>query len=240
MYFTAAGLPAGLSFSNLNAQNFATGTLTIEGTATAIGLYPISITAVNGVGAPAQQTLMLNVIGLTGAAPASGKVCNGNYNGNFIGNMTVTAGENCSFIGGKITGNINVTGGSLSLSNVDVTGNVSIQGNAAFAIGDGTRINGTLAIQSVSSASPNNRVCGATVGGNVSLLTNATTLAVGSPDIVACSGNVVGGNLTVQGNTKPTTVYNNLVDKNLVCTSNTSMSGAGNAARKKNGQCAAF
>jgi hypothetical protein len=195
---------------------------------------------VNGVGATAQQTLMLNVISLTGPAPASGTGCNGNYNGNFTGNMTVSAGQNCSFIGGRINGNVVVSGGSFSMSNIEITGNVSVQGNSAFSIGEGTRIAGSLTIQSVSSTASNNRVCGATVANNISLFTNATAIAVGSPDIVACSGNVVGGNLTLQGNTGATTVYNNLIDKNLACTSNTSVTGAGNAAKKKNGQCSAF
>jgi hypothetical protein len=240
MFFTVTGLPSGLQISNLNAQNFATGTLTIEGATTGAGMYPVQITAVNGVGAPAQQTLMLKVISLTGPAPTSGTGCNGNYNGNFTGNMTVSAGQNCSFIGGTIKGNVIVSGGSFSMSNVEITGNVSVQGNAAFSIGEGTQIGGSLTIQNVSSAASTNRVCGARVESNVSLLTNATPVAFGSADIIACPGNMVGNNLTLQGNTGTTTVYNNLVNKNLACTSNASITGAGNVANKKNGQCSAF
>jgi hypothetical protein len=240
MFFTVTGLPSGLRISKLNAQNFATGTLTIQGTTTGAGTYPVQITAVNGVGAPAHQTLMLNVISLSGPAPVSGTGCNGNYNGNFAGNLTVSAGQTCSFIGGRINGNVVVNGGSFSASNVEIVGNVSVQGNAAFSVGEGTRLGGNLTIQSVSSAASTNRVCGATVANNLSLFTNATAVAVGSPDIVGCSGNVVGGNLTLQGNTGATTVYNNFVNKTLTCTSNASITGAGNAASKKNGQCSAF
>jgi hypothetical protein len=240
MFFTVTGLPSGLHASNLNAENFATGTLTIEGTPTVTGTYPVQITAVNGVGAPALQTLMLTVVGLTGPAPASGSTCNGNYNQTFTGTLTVTAGQNCNFIGGVVTGNVLVSGGSFSMTNATITGNLSIQGNAAFSVGEGSHVGGNLTIQNVSSAASNNRVCGARVGTNLSVNTNATAVAVGAADIVDCPGNVVGGNLSVQGNTGATTIYNNAISKNLVCSSNTLITGGGNVANKKQNQCSAF
>jgi hypothetical protein len=240
MFFTVTGLPSGLHASNLNALNYATGTLTIEGTPTVPGTYPIQITVVNGVGAQAQQTLMLTVGSLTGPAPASGTTCNGSYNKTFTGNLTVSAGQNCNFIGGVVTGNVLVSGGSFSITNATITGNLSIQGNAAFSVGEGSHIGGNLTIQNVSSAASNNRVCGARVGTNLSVNTNATAVAVGAVDVVDCPGNVVGGNLTLQGNTGVTTVYNNAITKSLVCSSNTSITGAGNVANKKQNQCSAF
>ena len=109
-HFTVTGLPAGLTASNLNPQGFATGTLTIQGTPAAAGLYPLAITAQNGVGTPVQQTLLLNIVGITGPAPASGTRCNGNYTGTFTGNITVSAGQNCSFYGGGVTGSVKVLG----------------------------------------------------------------------------------------------------------------------------------
>jgi hypothetical protein len=63
MYFTVAGLPPNFQASNLNPQGFATGTLTIEGTPSLsdVGEYQVQITAQNGVGEPAQQTLKLEI-----------------------------------------------------------------------------------------------------------------------------------------------------------------------------------
>ena len=61
MYFTVTGLPPNFQASNLTSQGFATGTLLIEGTPSLsdIGHYYVQITAQNGVGEIAQQTLKL-------------------------------------------------------------------------------------------------------------------------------------------------------------------------------------
>ena len=74
MYFTVTGLPASLKASNLNPQGFATGTLTIQGTPLPgdAGSRTVQITARNGVGATAQQTLTLDIVKLNGSAPAVG------------------------------------------------------------------------------------------------------------------------------------------------------------------------
>jgi hypothetical protein len=63
MYFTVTGLPASLTASNLDPQGNATGTLTIQGTPLPgdAGLHSVQIMARNGVGATAQQTLMLDI-----------------------------------------------------------------------------------------------------------------------------------------------------------------------------------
>src|SRR5262249_57646763 len=130
MFLTVRGLRSGLDASNLNAKNFATGTLTIEGAPTAAGTYPVQLTAVNGVGAPAQQTLMLTVVSLSGPAPASGTTCNGSYNQTFIGNLTVSAGQNCSFIGGGVKGNVLVSGGRLLITKPHTTRQPPVHGTS--------------------------------------------------------------------------------------------------------------
>jgi hypothetical protein len=63
MYFTVTGLPANLQFSNLNPAGYASGTLIIQGTPSGddAGMHQVQITAQNGVGATAQQTLALNI-----------------------------------------------------------------------------------------------------------------------------------------------------------------------------------
>jgi hypothetical protein len=241
MYFTVAGLPADLQASNQDAAGFAGGTLTIQGTPSAgdAGTHQVFITAQNGVGNPATQTLMLNIVNVTGAAPASGSTCNGNYTGTFNGNVTISAGQNCAFYGGGISGNIAVNGGSLSLSNATVIGNLSIQGATAFSIGLGTKITGNVAIQNVGSGSTGSRMCQATITGNLNVSTNAIPITIGSPQTF-CSGNSVGGNVDIQSNTAPIVVFANSVAKKLSCASNTSITGGGNTAQMKSGQCAAF
>jgi len=240
MYFTVSGVPADLHVSNLNAQGFATGTLTIQGTPSAgdVGAHQVVITAQNGVGQTAQQTLTLNILTLTGTAPASGTTCNGNYNGTFNGSVTVSAGQNCAFYGGGVKGNVNVSGGHLALTNAAITGNIAIQGSAGFSINGGS-ISGNVTIQNVASGANGNQVCGANVTGNLNLNTNAVPINVGS---IAnqCLGNKVGGNLGISLNTGPVQVYNNAIGNNLSCTGNTSITGAGNVAQKKGGQCSAF
>jgi hypothetical protein len=242
MYFTVSGLPADLHFSNLNPQGFATGTLTIEGTPAAydLGVHQVTIAAQNGVGVTAQQTLTMEIVKITGPAPASGTTCNGTYNGAFQGNLTVSAGQSCAFVaGGGVNGNVSVNGGTLALDDANVTGNVTIQGSAAFSIATGTTISGNLAVQNVASGSAAGQVCGAKVGGNVFVSANATPVVIGSNDF-SCQGNSFSNNVTVQDNTASVKIYNNVVQKNLACTNNTSIVGAGNLSQKKTGQCAAF
>ena len=238
MYFSATGLPAGLTVSNLNAQSFASGTLTIQGAALVPGLYPVTVSAQNGVGSTAQQSLMLNVVTLSGPAPVSGSACNGNYNGSFSGTLTVSFGQNCSFLGGAVNGNINVQGGTLSLNGTRVTGNVSLKGNTAFSLGTGTTISGTLTIRSIASGATANRICGSTVGGNFNVSQNATAVNIGLPD-TACFGNSFGGNVALTDNTS-VTLYGNTIEKNLSCSGNVLIVGAYNSAAKKTDQCTAF
>jgi hypothetical protein len=241
MYFAVTGLPAGLQASNLNPAGFATGTLTIQGMPSAanIGTHQVRITAVNGVGTGAQQTLTLNIVGITGPAPASGTTCNGNYNGTFRGSITVSPGQNCAFYSGGVTGNVSVDGGHLALTNATVTGNMSIQGGSGFSIGTGTTISGNLSIESVASGSSRSMICQATVGGNLQVSNNAVPINIGSPQTF-CYGNSFGGNVEIQGNTAPVAVHDNTISKNLSCSGNSAITGSGNAAAKKNGQCSGF
>jgi hypothetical protein len=161
------------------------------------------------------------------------------YNGTFKGSITVSKGQNCMFVVGGITGNVTVNGGSLALANAKVTGNASVRGGSAFAIGQASEITGYLQIQNVASGSVTNQICGAKLDGNVLVSTNATPIQIGSSD-VSGPGSSLGGNLTINGNTAVTTVYNNTVAKNLSCARNTSITGGGNSAEKLNGQCSTF
>ncbi|HXB73500.1 MAG TPA: putative Ig domain-containing protein [Candidatus Acidoferrales bacterium] len=241
MYFAATGLPLSLRASNLDSAGFGGGTLTIQGTPTAgdVGMHAVQITAQNGVGQPATQALMLNIVQITGAAPASGTQCNGNYSGTFTGSISISAGQNCAFFGGGVTANIEMTGGSLALLNATVGGNLAILGGSAFSIGLGTTINGNLAISNVGSGSTASQICEAKVTGNLEVSNNAIPIAIGSPQTF-CFGNTLGKNVDIQGNTGAVSLYNNSIGKNLGCSGNVSIKGGANTAQKKEGQCAAF
>jgi hypothetical protein len=241
MYFTVTGLPSDLQASNLNLAGFATGTLTIQGTPSAgdVGVRVVQITAQNAVGVTARQALTLEVVQVTGPAPTSGTKCNGIYNGTFNGSITVSAGQTCAFYGGGVAGNVTVSGGNFGLSNATVAGNVLIQGGAAFSVSQGAEVTGNLTVQNLSSGS-GNQICGAKVDGNLLVSANAVGIQIGSQDI-ACLGNAVGNNLTVQNNTAPIKIYDNHITKSLSCSGNTSITGAGNVTGKKGtGQCSTF
>jgi len=159
-----------------------------------VGVRVVQITAQNAVGVTAQQGLTLEVVQVTGPAPTSGTTCNGIYNGTFTGNITVSSGQTCAFYAGGVVGNVTVSGGSFGLSNGKVTGNVLIQGGAAFSVGQGAEVTGNLTVQNLASGS-GNQICGAKVGGNLLVYANATRIQIGSQDI-SCLGNSVGNNLT--------------------------------------------
>jgi probable HAF family extracellular repeat protein len=66
-------------------------------------------------------------------APSSGANCNGSYSATFAGDLKVSNGQICNFLGGLILGNIQLNGGSLSLKNTLLIGNVALQnGYATF------------------------------------------------------------------------------------------------------------
>lgn len=248
MYFTVTGLPPGLQASNLDAAGFATGTLTVQTIPNAVltpGVYKVTITAENGIGVPATQTLTITIPASTATAPASGTSCNGAYTGPFNGNITVSAGQNCSFIGSAsspavITGNISQMGGTLNLVNASVSGNVAVQGASAFSISPRTTIGKNLSIDNVASGAATNQVCGTTVSGSMEVNNNAVPVQIGSfyPD--ACPGNAVKINMNVLNNIGATAVYNNSITKILSCSANVSIAGQGNTAVSKQGQCAGF
>jgi hypothetical protein len=237
MYFTVSGLPASLQATNLGDGGFATGTLTIAGTPSAgdAGVHQVVITAYNGVGAIARQTLALNVIAFTAPAPASGTRCNGYYNGTFRGSLMINAGQTCVIIGGGVTGSVLVNGGTLVLDRAAVGGNLQATGRSTLTVADGTTIGGNLTMAAVF-ANASSQVCGATVNGNLQLGANVSPVQIGSGDNT-CAGNTIKGNAELLLNVGPTQVFNNVVSKNLSCQRNTTITGGGNVAGRTIGQC---
>ena len=184
------------------------------------------------------QTLLLNIVGITGVAPTSGTTCNGNYTGTFNGSITVSAGQNCAFYFGGVTGSVSVLGGSFATTGASIAGNVSIQGATGFSIGDGTKIAGNLTIQNAASASTTNQICGTTVSGNVNVSANAVPITIGSTGI-SCLGNSFGANVGITSNTAPIQVTRTTSRRTSRARA-IRRSREADLAQKKTGQCAGF
>ncbi len=247
---TEAGvLPAGVTF--VDNKN---GTGTLSGSPSASGVFPISFTAQNGVGSPATLPFTLTVVA---SVPASGTKCNGVYNGTFKGSILVTSGQTCTFVGGGVTGNVVEAGGNLVLNNAIVGGNITVTGGT-FSIGPPVTIKGNLAILALPKSAVQSHVCGAVIGGGLQVVGSATPVLIGatsgcpgnnvsgdllvSANLAATSidNNTVGGSLADLANLQPTQVFSNHVKGILTCTANPAISGGGNTATKKQGQCASF
>ncbi len=269
-------------FVNSDTSAVLSGSPTVTTTATTTslpGTYPI--TASQGTLAAANYTFtFVNgtlTVTATGSVPASSTTCNGAYTGTFKGNLTVSTGQNCVFVGGGASGNITETGGNLTLDGSTVGGSVTITGGT-FSIGSSNTIKGSLQIESLPSGSATNQVCGAKISGSLQFESNKSAVLLGSGS--ACAGNVIGssvqvisnsaavtmdgnnvsGSLQVESNSGATTtdsntvggavqiisntgavqVFTNVIKGALQCQSNSSITGSGNTAASKTGQCAAF
>lgn len=248
--FTKSGaLPAGV-----NLVDNKNGTATLSGTTTVSGIFNITITAQNGVNPAATLAFTLTS---TATVPASGTKCNGVYDGAFKGNLTVSSGQTCIFIGGGVTGNVGQTGGTLMLTGATVTGNLQSVGGA-FAIGSGTTIKGNVSALNLGKSAAQNTICGATIGGSLQVVASFTPIAIGNGSTcpgnaigsslsvtandaaIAIYGNTVGGSLTDSLNFQPTQVFSNRIKGSLTCTADAGITGGGNTAAVKTGQCAGF
>ena len=255
MHFDVEGLPPGFTYTNLNPQGYATGTLTIQGTPTAAGVSRVRITANNGVGTPAQRLLTMS-FQETALIPVNG-VCNGIYHGTYQGDLHVDAGESCTFVAGGVTGNIRAVGGGLTLRNASVGGWVDIESShAGFDIED-TKIGGYLSIAAIWADAPNSQVCGSHIGGYLQLLNNPKAIEVGGGN---CANNTIDDYVSVQGDTGTTIIddntvtndfsvllnsgitqiFSNKIGGNLDCVGNSSITGGSNTAKGKLDQCAPF
>jgi hypothetical protein len=241
MFFTVSGLPADLQFSNLNPAGFATGTLIIQGTPSAsdAGTRGVQITAQNGLGSIARQSILLDILPLTAPAPDSGSACNGNYNGTFTGDIVVVPGQNCTFVGGTIIGDVQVNGGRLALFGTAINRGLAIQGPSTFAIESGTSIAGTLFADNIAAGGSRNEICGSVLAQGMILDGNAAPFQLGSFS-PSCPGNYFGRNVSVTNNMASMGIYNNVIENTLSCSNSTSLIGQGNSAAAKLGQCASF
>ncbi len=191
------------------------------------------------------------VFTVSGSVPTSGTTCNGTYTGTFHGGITVSPGQDCSFVSGGVDGGITNNGGTVSLTNATVNGGVtnnsgsltltgaSVNGGVTvsggvIAIGAGTDIHGDVNISGLSGSSS---VCGASMNGNETVGPNTAPLVFGNPP--SCAGNSLKGGITFTGNSS-LEVFGNAIGNTLACQGNTSITGGGNTAKSKTGQCATF
>ncbi len=171
--------------------------------------------------------------------PPSGYQCNGVFSGSYSGNIYVSNGQSCEWTdGGQIYGNIYVTGGNLNLNNASVFGNVQITGGT-YTLGPSLSIWSALSVQNIPSGSAQNSICGVAVNGSLYFDGNGTPAQIGSSS-GSCPGNVIGGDLEVDNNTGSVQVFNNTAQDDLTGSSNSSVTGGGNTAKNKIGQCSTF
>jgi polyvinyl alcohol dehydrogenase (cytochrome) len=171
-------------------------------------------------------------------SPLNGNNCTTVNTGTYTGNVTVSAGQTCTFSNGGVRGNVTLNGGTIALrSNSFVTGNLQITGAGTFSIGPAASIGGDLQIQNLLAGPGTNTVCGASITGDLQFTNNGAAVTIGSS---SCAGNTVGGNLQIQNNTAPVAVFSNHVSSNLQCSGNSSITGGNNTAASKQGQCATF
>ena len=184
--------------------------------------------------------------------------CDTTYSGTFHGNVPVSSGRIC-IVNATVMGNVQQAGGTLRVVGSIVAGNVQISGNGRFTIGPGAIIRNDLQIQNLAGGPVHNQICDTTVGGNLQFHNNGTAVEIGSAS-TECVGsfihgnlevqnntaatamfdNIVIGNLQDQGNVAATRVFDNFVEHNLQCQSNAQISGGGNSAKQKQGQCSDF
>jgi hypothetical protein len=196
---------------------------------------------VGGIHTPAAvvQALALgNAIGafFVPAVLASGESCNGNFNGVFNGNVTVSAEQNCVFTSPcEIKGSVTVNGGTFALA-CTADGNVTISGSSAFSI-DGASIGNDLHIQSLSAGQPLSTVCGTVIKGNLVVQNNGSPVEIGANNANACAGNTVSSNLQAHNNTAALSIDDNNVSGNLQVNNNTAATDVSGNTVTHNLQC---
>src|SRR5262249_48643322 len=103
---------------------------------------------------------------------------------------------------------------------------------------EGTSIKGNLSINKVASGTSTGVICGTTIGGDLTVDSNAVPIMIGSP-VDFCFTNIIGKNATIEQNHAAVTENDNDVKKNLTSKGNGDITGSTNAEAKKTGQSAA-
>jgi hypothetical protein len=152
-----------------------------------------------------------------------------------IQNLPASAGTN-QVCGASVQGNLEIQNsgtatliGSPGCAGNVVGGNLQVQSNTATTAIYNNTIAGDLSAQSNTALT---QIYSNTVKGNLSDQSNTALTQIYS--------NTVKGNLTDQNNTAGSQVFNNAVISTLQCSGDSSITGGGNTAKSKQGQCATF
>ena len=122
--------------------------------------------------------------------------------------------------GTSVKGNMQCTGGTMTMSNSSMQGNMTVS-EGIHTIGPGSSIAGDLQFQDFPVTAGTNQICGASIMGNLTYQNSGTAAQVGG---TGCAGNIVMGNLQVQNNTAATTMDSNAVGGNVQVQNNTAAS----------------
>lgn len=205
-----------------------TGTITVTSVHSVPTYGNVIVTAINGERPDTIKSL------------TAGSACNGTFSGTFHGNITISVGQICKFINGKINGNVENHRGTLILIKSLVTGNVASHNANSFIIGPYSAINGNLEIERGAASNVSSQICDSFMYGNVSLESITANVQIGSTNAAVCGGNVIAKNFSVENNAGNLMLFNNTVTGNMSCEHNSSISGSGNVARKKQNTCKAL
>ena len=190
------------------------------------GQYPITVTAGTLTAKNYSFKFVNGILTVTATAsvPPSGTACNGAYTGTFSGNITVSKGQTCIFVGGGTTGSITETGGNLVLDGSTIGSGVTINGGGTFNIGPSsttaTTIKGNLTIQSLPKSTTADQVCGTTVTGSLVVQSDGTPILIGNSGSPSCAGNTIKGSLQVASNSASITMDGNSVTGSIQVQSN--------------------
>jgi len=226
------------------------------GGATVGGVYPVLTAMTSTPLGPGSKgalitavysTTTYNGIGVTavnGSAPGiypnltKGRECNGAFGGNFVGDIYVAKDQSCTLNNATVTGSIRVEGGTLAIMGTSISEDVTVEGGTVN-VSAYSAVNGSFHLKRTPALSVSS-ICNSTLYGSLTLEDNEGSIAIGGKAGSACTGNVVGRELQIIGDRGAITVENNVVTDELECYWNRSISGSGNTADEKRGECRAF
>jgi hypothetical protein len=181
----------------------------------------------------------------------------------FVGggtNGTITeTGGNLVLNGSTVVGGVTVSGGTFSIGPTTTLKSTLVVQNLPSGLTTsqvcGSTIIGSIAFQknqspvlfgSGPSCAGNVIKSTVTIQSNTAAVTLTGNKITGGVQVQSNSGatttdsNTIGGGLQVQSNTGAAQVFTNVIGGSLQCQSNTSITGSGNTASSKTGQCAKF
>jgi hypothetical protein len=196
--------------------------------------------------------LALGAVFIMPMAAGAQAVCSGTQSTDVIANLLVPKGVTCTLEGITVTGSITVQpGGCLIVGQASaparVGGNINATDAACLSIGFGSAIGGNV-IALGTTGNPSgysfNFMCNSLIGGSVEINNSekGADWCIGGKAACACAAgeNIIGG-LTFDANKGATNnISDNTIGSNMNCAGNTGLTGSGNTASRKLGQCSTF